>query len=636
MYFFFFKGKHLTLVVQKKESYKVEIGSGECLISELRNDTIVCRPPSKKPNPKSGDGEKLIIRVKVARLTIAVGEAEYIGDFNYTPVIIVVSLIVFIVLVVGGLLLNYYYRRKNRKEINKMVMEMKEMEEQTKEDGKEEFADMQLMFGHLKQYIGTSGVPYHEYQKYIIKVLFQGKETAVHALLTDGELNDNVRAALDSFEALLCNKFFMKSMIGTIEKQKKITMPDNVVEYLLSALVEKNKKQQKVLFNRFENITLRLLINWLSICVFPYYQSGGASSLFVLYRAIETVVEKRPADHITGDAKNTLSQDSFLTEKVEFKAIRLLVDFDKDGKEIPCDVLDCDTISQVKHKCLRQIFMHQNKPASQMPSIEDINLEWRMGDRGKHILNDIDLTSLQEGSYIKMNTLRHYNVKDNTKIILSYKFSPDQDDSHCGKTVMKETRNFRAEILYKPLFQVNIHLYFQVKEVDDEGNTLNRRNIAQVHLKMGKGLHITSLMHTKMNCHQFYGTVFSTLDGLGDKNNVDQETLQCWKSECYAIRIWSILTEHPDLLFDIDKPKHVDWCLQSIRQLLLDCFHSTKITKDSSLQKLLFAAEIPEYQRKVQEFFSAMSAADPLPTNQFIEEMTSISNVRGWIFCEFM
>lgn len=37
----------------------------------------------------------------------------------------------------------------------------------------------------------------------------------------------------------------------------------------------------------------------------------------MLYKSTQTVVEKRPVDEVTGEAKNTLSEDNFLREKID-------------------------------------------------------------------------------------------------------------------------------------------------------------------------------------------------------------------------------------------------------------------------------------------------------------------------------
>ena len=56
-------------------------------------------------------------------------------------------------------------------------------------------------------------------------------------------------------------------------------------------------------------------------------------------------------------------------------------------------------------------------------------------------------------------------------------------------------------------------------------------------------------------------------------------------------------------------------------------FYIPLFVQDSSLQKLLFANEVPEYQRKVEQFYKTLSESDDIPEGQFANEMTKVSNV---------
>lgn len=51
---------------------------------------------------------------------------------------------------------------------------------------------------------------------------------------------------------------------------------------------------------------------------------------------------------------------------------KLEIDLNGNGNLYTCEVLDCDTINQVKSKCLYQIY--KNKPASEMPSTDEVDL----------------------------------------------------------------------------------------------------------------------------------------------------------------------------------------------------------------------------------------------------------------------
>ncbi|KTF79174.1 hypothetical protein cypCar_00044865, partial [Cyprinus carpio] len=88
-----------------------------------------------------------------------------------------------------------------------------------------------------------------------------------------------------------------------------------------------------------------------------------------------------------------------------------------EGPDItPVKVLNCDTISQVKEKIIEQVY--KNLPHSQRPKVDSVTLEWRPGSTGQ-ILSDLDVTSQKEGRWRRINTLAHYNVRDNATVVLS-------------------------------------------------------------------------------------------------------------------------------------------------------------------------------------------------------------------------
>lgn len=57
------------------------------------------------------------------------------------------------------------------------------------------------------------------------------------------------------------------------------------------------------------------------------------------------------------------------------------MDVQLNKNEYPCKVLHCDTVTQVKHKCLSAIY--KNMPASQQPTADEIDL----GNLGDFLLN---------------------------------------------------------------------------------------------------------------------------------------------------------------------------------------------------------------------------------------------------------
>lgn len=109
-------------------------------------------------------------------------------------------------------------------------------------------------------------------------------------------------------------------------------------------------------------------------------------------------------------------------------------------EKIQCKVLDCDTISQVKSKILDALF--KNTPFSLRPSIHEVDLgerffygciikymqrfqssffiflEWRHGRGGHLTLQDEDLTTKTINGWKKLNTLKHYGVKESAVMSL--------------------------------------------------------------------------------------------------------------------------------------------------------------------------------------------------------------------------
>ncbi|XP_052813146.1 plexin-A2-like [Mya arenaria] len=141
-------------------------------------------------------------------------------------------------------------------------------------------------------------------------------------------------------------------------------------------------------------------------------------------------MEAGPIDALTNDAKYTLSEEKLLRKyqgsatdeettdvKFEAKALTLNVVVDNGEEIYPCKALDCDTVNQVKAKRLDQIYV--NYPASQLPvDPTELLLEWHAGFSGRMILRDKDNTSKRDGEWIRVNTLAHYAVADQSNMAL--------------------------------------------------------------------------------------------------------------------------------------------------------------------------------------------------------------------------
>lgn len=76
-----------------------------------------------------------------------------------------------------------------------------------------------------------------------------------------------------------------------------------------------------------------------------------------------------------------------------------------------------------------------------------------------------------------------------------------------------------------------------------------------------------------------------------------------YTASCFSLplRFWVNLIKNPDFVFDIHKSQTVDACLSVIAQIFMDsCSLSEhKLGRDSPSSKLLYAKDIPKYQKWV-------------------------------------
>ena len=79
-------------------------------------------------------------------------------------------------------------------------------------------------------------------------------------------------------------------------------------------------------------------------------------------------------------------------------------------------MLDCDSITQVKSKILSAVY--KNTPFSLRPPVQEIDLEWQCGQDAHVVLQDFDLTSKEELGLKRVNTLRHYGIRNKAVVSL--------------------------------------------------------------------------------------------------------------------------------------------------------------------------------------------------------------------------
>ncbi|XP_060561912.1 plexin-B1-like isoform X2 [Ruditapes philippinarum] len=452
------KGAYINLVA-KESDVNITIGLESCSVFELRADSITCLAPKDQPASGRKNVPHPEVNVTIGNYFENVGYLEYVRETEMLFIILGAVVGGVFALAIIGIIVGCYKYRKVGKRARAIEKNLSDMEMEIKRVAREEFLDMHTTMSSVNKNLVEQGFPYHPYQQFACNVMFSVDYLWTEPVMTDDE-RLKANRGMESLESLIYNKFFLVSVISTMENEKRFFIReksnlagnlcavlmgrmdylDEILKLLMNNLVQDSPaRKHKALFRRCESITEKLLSNWLSLCLYPHVKSHSGSPLYLLYMATQKTMESGPIDAVTGDAKYTLSEEKLLKKwsssmdedndqdlKFEAKTLTLNVVVDNGDEIFKCKVLDCDTISQVKNKCLNQIYV--NFPASKLPvGANDLELEWHEGFGGTLKLRDEDNTSKREGKWVRFNTLAHYNVKDESNMALIDPHSADNN-----------------------------------------------------------------------------------------------------------------------------------------------------------------------------------------------------------------
>lgn len=606
----YYKSEYLTINGKnldracKESDVVVMIGEGVCNITSLSRQQLTCRPPLEATD--SNEAPTVIVRVG-SSLHYTIGKLSYASPNlihglspNAMAAVIgcsIVVLVFFVVLVIA-------YRKKTS-ESNRVLKNMQEqmdfLELQVAAECKEAFAELQTEMGDLTD-LTSGGIPFLDYRTYAMKILFPNNEDHVVLQWERPELLHKEKG-IKLFGQLIMNKTFLLLFIRTLESNRYFSMRERVnvaslimvtlqskLEYctdilktLLAELIEKcldGKSHPKLLLRRTESVAEKMLSAWFTFLLYKFLRECAGEPLYMLFRAAKGTVDQGPLDAITHEARHSLSEEKLIRQQIICSSMMVYASITQqpiicnniemlptNTENVPVKVLTCDTIGQVKEKCLDTIY--RNTPWSQRPRRDDLDLEWRTGTSGRVILYDEDSTSKLEGEWKKLNTIEHYRVPDGACLSLVskqtsiYNFSILSDKN--DKSHKYETLNLSKYASSSPPFsragsplnndgqENGMKWYHLVKHIDidiqKEGERVN---------KMVSEIYLTRLLATKGTMQKFvddlFETIFSTahrgsalplaikymFDFLDDQAMLhgitDPEVVHTWKSNSLPLR----------------------------------------------------------------------------------------------------
>ncbi|CDH93357.1 Sema domain-containing protein [Caenorhabditis elegans] len=672
-------GNHLNLAASERD-IDVKVGGEPCPLTALANKVLTCQPPVKKPRGAGKLNPEIV--VTVGNASFSIGEVSYDSPgLSSSLFFIIMFFIIFMIALIICLIV--LYRRKSnthQRQMKYLKTQMDTIEMKVATECKEAFAELQTS---LNQYtadlpLGTPTAPFLEYKDYCARVLFPnaGKNHAVlKNLEVDTHKAEAIEAGLREFHKLLMNKTFLLTMVRTMEANKYFVGKDRVyvgsllmvvlqekmgyctemLKQLLRELIEKTvekKFQPKILFRRSESIAERMLAAWFTFLLHDHLKTYDAGKkLYELFWGIKQQMEKGPQDALTLEARYSLSEEKLLRATFEYKELMVFVSASdsvySSTQDIPVRVLDCDTITQVKEKCLDA--KYRGYRFADRPAPGDMELEWKTGMNGKMALQDIDSSSRVEGgNWKRLNTLAHYNVPNNAILTLTSKSNSLYNLVNFSSTSMKTAsilsdRSEKSSVSMKtpgvgspkpwgaPPSVIADHasssadtdngfkLYHLVKPTEHGPTDSQEKMVTEIYLTrllMMKGTlakFITSLLESIFSsstvppCIKY---MFDFMDEQAREHGInDPEVVHAWKSNALPLRFWVNLIKNPHFLFDIQKPTKIEGCLSVVAQTLMDACSTQdhQLTKDSPSSKLLFAKDMYQYRDLVDSYYTEIS-----------------------------
>lgn len=413
----YFKSEYLTINgknldrAAKESDVVVIIGEGVCNITSLSRQQLTCRPPAE--STVNEETPEVIVKIG-GNLNYRIGKLSYSTTAfplqslsnNFVLSGLVGLVVVFCIII--GLLIAY---KKKTSESNRVLKNMQEqmdiLELRVAAECKEAFAELQTEMTDLTGDLTSGGIPFLDYRTYAMKILFPNNEDHVVLQWERPELLRKEKG-LRLFGQLIMNKTFLLLFIRTLESNRYFSMRERVnvaslimvtlqskLEYctdilktLLAELIEKcidGKSHPKLLLRRTESVAEKMLSAWFTFLLYKFLKECAGEPLYMLFRAVKGQVDKGPVDAITHEARYSLSEEKLIRQLIEYKVMTVYCSmahppiFGNNLDLIPnhtdniaVKVLDCDTISQVKEKCLDTLY--RAIPCSQRPRRDDLDL----------------------------------------------------------------------------------------------------------------------------------------------------------------------------------------------------------------------------------------------------------------------
>ena len=214
-------GKNLDRAC-KESDVEVKIGDKICNITSLSRHQLTCRPPTD-----GLDDMDVVVRIG-ENLVFPIGVLSYAQPTpfanlgRHTLIMIGIAIVIVIIFIIG-LLIAY---KKKTSESNRVLKNMQEqmdiLELRVAAECKEAFAELQTEMTDLTGDLTSGGIPFLNYQKYAMNILFPNVGDHDKLLQERMELMRKEKG-LRLFGQLIMNKTFLLLFIRTLESNRWVS-----------------------------------------------------------------------------------------------------------------------------------------------------------------------------------------------------------------------------------------------------------------------------------------------------------------------------------------------------------------------------------------------------------------------------
>jgi plexin A len=211
-------GKNLDRAC-KETDVEVKVGDKICNITSLSRGQLTCKPPTD-----GVDDMDVVVKIgETLRFTIGIlsyTQPSIFDSLGKNAMILIVIMIVIVFIIISSLLIAY---KKKTSESNRVLKNMQEqmdiLELRVAAECKEAFAELQTEMTDLTGDLTSGGIPFLNYQRYAMNILFPNVQDHDKLLQERIELARKEKG-LRLFGQLIMNKTFLLLFIRTLESNR--------------------------------------------------------------------------------------------------------------------------------------------------------------------------------------------------------------------------------------------------------------------------------------------------------------------------------------------------------------------------------------------------------------------------------